>query len=669
MCGIQLEVTVGDGNSSDSDNGHQQTHNLYRRGPDHLGRSVLGNDYVFANNHHLALHASVLTMRSDSIRQPLSIEVPTIKRQLFPLAGEDDSGILPFVFEQSDTTFPIHLCWNGEVYQRSSPTTTDSNGNKQEDNGGIETVAGYNVADTQLVANMLQEAHVQVLAELLSENESPTSMAVGKEAFFQQYASALAEHVFGRLINAEYAFCIVTPWSVYYGRDPHGRRSLLYWDETMSNNSNNDTTIDDNDKSNDEKEEQKEPFGPRFWKLASVIEQNNMNIQQNWKEVVPGHVHEYRFHTGQTHSTTIQQPLLPIQELDLPVSPIKPDDVSPSMWKASLALEHYLRQAVQLRVCGTTANSVTVDESSNNPTQQSVAVLFSGGIDSVVLAALTLQVLPQDQPLCLWNVSFVDDHTPVGEAAMPTKSQDCRAAQASYEELMQLFPDRQIRLDTTEVAWDEMTHWESHVRTLIHPKTTTMDLNIAMALWFASRRRATNKPQAEGSTDHEGRQEDATKELKDPRILLVGMGADEQLGGYGRHRKAFHRGSQEGNGSSNGNVSLREELDLDIDRIWERNLGRDDRIFSDHGKEARFPYLDVHVMSFLAQAPLDDICDFRLPPGQGDKRILRLLAMRLGLQTASGMVKRAIQFGSRISHVSDKRRFGSRRKARGTATV
>jgi asparagine synthetase B (glutamine-hydrolysing) len=54
------------------------------------------------------------------------------------------------------------------------------------------------------------------------------------------------------------------------------------------------------------------------------------------------------------------------------------------------------------------------------------------------------------------------------------------------------------------------------------------------------------------------------------------MGADEQLGGYGRHRKPHRDGT------------LREELDLDINRIWERNMGRDDRLLSDHGKEARF---------------------------------------------------------------------------------
>ena len=108
---------------------------------------------------------------------------------------------------------------------------------------------------------------------------------------------------------------------------------------------------------------------------------------------------------------------------------------------------------------------------------------------------------------------------------------------------------------------------------------------------------------------------------------------------------------------------------MDQSRFWERNLGRDDRICSDHGKEARFPFLDAHVVNFLKSMPLSNVCDFSLPPGHGDKRILRLVALRLGLEHASSLVKRAIQFGSRISHLSDAKRFGSRRKAKGEASV
>ena len=47
------------------------------------------------------------------------------------------------------------------------------------------------------------------------------------------------------------------------------------------------------------------------------------------------------------------------------------------------------------------------------------------------------------------------------------------------------------------------------------------------------------------------------------------MGADEQLGGYGRHRTAgYQRAGWEG---------LLAEVSLDVGRISTRNLGRDDR--------------------------------------------------------------------------------------------
>lgn len=108
---------------------------------------------------------------------------------------------------------------------------------------------------------------------------------------------------------------------------------------------------------------------------------------------------------------------------------------------------------------------------------------------------------------------------------------------------------------------------------------------------------------------------------------------------------------------------------MDQDRLWERNLGRDDRVLSDTSKEVRYPFLDTDVVTFLAGLDLCDVCDFRLPPGKGDKLILRRVADTLGLTFAAQAVKRAIQFGSRIAHVSDKQTFGSRRKASGKACL
>nr|VZI13178.1 unnamed protein product [Spirometra erinaceieuropaei] len=101
-----------------------------------------------------------------------------------------------------------------------------------------------------------------------------------------------------------------------------------------------------------------------------------------------------------------------------------------------------------------------------------------------------------------------------------------------------------------------------------------------------------------------------------------------------------------------GADALRRELELEMMRIAERNLGRDDRMIGDHGREARFPFLDEAVVSFLSALPVSEKADFSLPRGQGEKRLLRLAALQLGLSCASALPKRAMQFGTRIAKVN-----------------
>jgi asparagine synthetase B (glutamine-hydrolysing) len=360
--------------------------------------------------------------------------------------------------------------------------------------------------------------------------------------------------------------------------------------------------------------------------ILSVTEKSDeAEERQSWIEILPGMVHQTSLiENPSTHNTSY--PFIsftsprPREFEDASISKSKPEEVSKELWDSSTELEFHLRRAVAMRL------------DQNGPS----AVLFSGGLDSAVVAALAAELCTH--PLYLYNVSF-------GPSFM--KSADRKAALITAELLQQKYPDKKIIYRDIIVDWEDISKHEPHIRTLLQPKTTLMDVNIGIALWFAGR----------GKVDTESEDGIAC----DPnRVLLLGMGADEQMGGYGRHRKAFDRGGWE---------SLGEELEMDQSRFWERNLGRDDRICADHSKEARFPFLDAHVVRFLKKLPLSQICDFSLPPGEGDKRILRLVAARIGLDHASGLVKRAIQFGSRISHLSDAKRFGSRRKAKGQASV
>lgn len=111
-------------------------------------------------------------------------------------------------------------------------------------------------------------------------------------------------------------------------------------------------------------------------------------------------------------------------------------------------------------------------------------------------------------------------------------------------------------------------------------------------------------------------------------------------------------------------------MQLDVDRIHTRNLGRDDRVISSHGKEARYPFLSMSLVAYLSSLPVYLKADPRIslqnlsndrPPSRdeglqinglpGDKLLHRLAARRLGLLEASIRAKRAMQFGSRSARM------------------
>ena len=131
-------------------------------------------------------------------------------------------------------------------------------------------------------------------------------------------------------------------------------------------------------------------------------------------------------------------------------------------------------------------------------------------------------------------------------------------------------------------------------------------------------------PQTASADNEGGAADEAPPYRSEARALLVGVGADELMGGYARHRTAWQRG---------GDVELGAELAMDFERLWLRNNGRDDRVIADHGREARLPFLDEEVVALLrgGTLPLRSIVDMRLPPGEVAETIeeLEFIADRL----------------------------------------
>ncbi|KAG2393213.1 hypothetical protein C9374_009790 [Naegleria lovaniensis] len=296
-------------------------------------------------------------------------------------------------------------------------------------------------------------------------------------------------------------------------------------------------------------------------------------------------------------------------------------------------IEH-LSKAVQKRVTNIYDNTLEHDE-----TTPKVCVLFSGGIDSVILTALThLNLLDNEKmSIDLLNVSFGTNHQQQSQSA------DRKQAIEAWEELSKLYPSRNFRLVLIDVDSTELDLHRKTIEKLIYPQNTVIDFNIGSALWFASR--------GHGYIYNPLSSRDSKVSYTSPaRVILCGIGSDEQLGGYKRHFKKFKR---------EGWIGLNNEMDMDVKRLWIRNLGRDDRVISDHGRESRNPFLDEPFINFVREQPLWYLADFttnnvevssELLPG--DKKLLRRAAQKLGLKRSCMYVKRAMQFGSNVAKIS-----------------
>ncbi|CAN1838787.1 Asparagine synthetase domain-containing protein 1, partial [Linum perenne] len=315
---------------------------------------------------------------------------------------------------------------------------------------------------------------------------------------------------------------------------------------------------------------------------------------------------------------------------------LKPVPVQTSVSRQAQNVLDALRKSVMLRTSENVIFQAITDDSSQEECSP-IAILFSGGLDSMILAALLDQSLDPSYGIDLLTVSFDGQSAP-----------DRITAKAGADELRKISPSRRWKLVEIDAELSKLTKEMKHVKELIHPANTYMDLNIGTALWLAAN--------GDGWTYHcdvEDRQHRVQYKSR-ARIVLVGSGADEQCAGYGRHRTKYRCGSW---------VGLHEEMKLDMQRIWKRNMGRDDRCIADTGKEARFPFLDEDVIKTLLNIPLWEVANLDEPSGVGDKKILREVARLLGLQEASVLPKRAIQFGSRIARESNRKNFGSNRAA------
>lgn len=278
-----------------------------------------------------------------------------------------------------------------------------------------------------------------------------------------------------------------------------------------------------------------------------------------------------------------------------------------------------LSNSVSERVKTTPAKCKNCIKSSDSCGHPRIGILFSGGVDCTLLALIANNHIPQNLQIDLLNVSFQKTKCSNTQEINWNVPDRISALQA-VEELSKLCPLRIWNLVEVNVLRKDLeTALNTHISDAVFPLTSILDESLGGALWFA----ASGKSESYQSSC---------------RVLLIGSGADELLGGYTRHRTAFKR---------LGDVT--EELLLDWLRLPSRNLARDDRVISDHGITPRAPFVEEKFVHFVRNLNPLQKCFHGLPEGVGDKLLLRLCAYKLGLKETAVRRKKALQFGSRIA--------------------
>ena len=312
-----------------------------------------------------------------------------------------------------------------------------------------------------------------------------------------------------------------------------------------------------------------------------------------------------------------------------------------------------------------------------NNTNYTLGISFSGGLDSTLLAYYTLLVTENNINIDLFNLSF-DKSSP-----------DRITGIISYKELIDKFPNRNINLILIDKEYntDINPNFQKKILNIIFPRNTHMDFNISSAKYLSTNKQGflvdkikliqyfeqnseiVNENLIKKSDEKTYQNNIMTKKIQnfeyekftildkvyksDIKIILDGLGADEIFGGYLRYK----------------NGDIENQMKRDLDRLWLRNCGRDDRVCGENLVELRFPYLDYDLMKFLGSIEdIKQIVDFEKPRGEGEKYLLRKVAKDIaGFKLSYKFEKRAIQFGTRIAHFTNVHKYGSNNKANGKA--
>ncbi|KAK6058178.1 asparagine synthase [Cooperia oncophora] len=255
------------------------------------------------------------------------------------------------------------------------------------------------------------------------------------------------------------------------------------------------------------------------------------------------------------------------------------------------------------------------------PDANSIAVAFSGGVDSLLVSIALHEAYPLDQTIDLVNVAFIrgSEHRSIVT--------DRQRAVAALLFLRSRFPARKWCLVLVDVTLEELEENRSkHIVKAAAPARSVLDESLACVLWFALR--------------GVGKDYDSGDEIRsDAHVYFVGSGADELFAGYARHRTRFERDDRK-----TLMLPLSQECEAELCRLGSRNGGRDARVAAVLRKELRAPFLHDDFVAWVNSVPMHLKWDLTQPRGVGEKMIIRQVLASYG--APHDAPKQAMQFGS-----------------------